>query len=106
MVKEKTVKIECPKCKLAIGAKVQELRDFLIYICPKCQSNVVYYNNKVDIISDKLLRKLLKQKRLASCGQIEIVDHKPHMAITMDDVTDLKISLETSKSVDDFLAKL
>ena len=108
MVKEQLVKLACPKCKLPIEAKIKKSHhEFLIYICPKCQSNVVYYNDKVDIISDKLLRKLLRQKRLTSCGQIEIGSAiQPQRVISLNDVTDLKIALETSKNVDDFLSKI
>ena len=108
MVKEQSVKLECPKCKLPIEAKIKKSHhEFLIYICPKCQSNVVHYSDKIDIISDKLLRKLLKQKRLTSCGQIEIGSaSQAQRVISLDDVTDLKIVLETSKNVDEFLSKI
>lgn len=105
-----SIKIKCPRCHLAAEAVLEHtFHKFLIYTCPQCRSNVVYYRNKIDVISDRLLRKLLKRGKLRHCGNVSFVEKSlrkrrlrgdieeeaPRNSITPDDVLNLKILLET-----------
>jgi ribosomal protein S27E len=105
-----TLKISCPGCKNIIQASVTNHSNFLIFICPKCHKNVACYDNKIDIISDKLVRKLISKKHLQYCGVIEVNNPTPQLCpdkgLTVDFFTDLKILLETSQDVNDFISKI
>jgi endogenous inhibitor of DNA gyrase (YacG/DUF329 family) len=101
------VKLACPKCGSPVSAAVENgHHEFLLFICPKCQSNVVYYGNKLDIISNKMVKKLVKEHRLQMCGMLQVNTPELDHTITFDDVINIKIALETSNSVDDFLKKI
>jgi hypothetical protein len=97
---------------MSINANVQEdYKDFLILVCPRCYRNVAYYNNKVDIISNRLIKKLIAKKRLRCCGSIDIPsqilpEHGFGKGLTVESLIDLKILLETSKDVDEFISKI
>ena len=112
MVRNLTIEINCPKCRCPIKASIKRLgiKDFLIYICPECQGNVVYYKDKVDLISDRLLHKLFQKRKLKTCGVIDGLQQSnpasDKKVITLGDVTNLKILLDVSKDVDDFLSKI
>ena len=129
--------IKCPKCKLPAEAKIEEegFLKFIIFKCPKCGSNVVLYNNKIDIISNKLLRQLLKKHKLKYCGnvlfdrepctgpgtdnqsvqlttggyatkQAKTLEDIPEKGITKEKLIDLKILLETENDFDKIVSKL
>jgi endogenous inhibitor of DNA gyrase (YacG/DUF329 family) len=102
-----SVKLSCPKCGFPVSAAIENRHhEFLLFICPKCQSNVVYYDNKLDIISDNMVKKLVKDHKLQMCGMLQIDAKKSDCPITFDDIINLKITLETSNGVDDFLKKI
>jgi hypothetical protein len=103
------VKINCPECNLPINAQVQgEYGKFLLYVCPRCKSNVIFYDNKVDVVSDNILKKLIRKKKLRYCGIVDSIPMETGRGkgLSKESVTDLKILLETSQDVDDFLSKI
>jgi hypothetical protein len=103
-----SIKLGCPKCGFPVNASIEEYcHEFLLFVCPKCQSNVVFYDNKLDIISNKMLSKLIRKDKLKQCGILNVnVSLKTEEPISLDDVVNLKIALQTSKGVDDFLQKI
>lgn len=59
------IKVSCPKCGLSMSTATtthEKYKEFFLYRCPKCDSNVVFYKNKADIISDKLVKELCDKK--------------------------------------------
>lgn len=106
------INLKCPKCHFPARAEVKnKLYKFLIYTCPKCSNNVVYYKNKVDILSNKYVESLRKKKKLQFCGDAlfplsKNIKKKKTEEITQDKIIDLKILLETEKDVDTFLSKI
>jgi transposase-like protein len=105
------IELICPKCKSFSKAVIEEeYRKFLIYTCPRCNSNVVYYNNKVEIISDVLLKNLMKQKKLSYCGDIVFMplenELKKGTIIDDDKIADLKILLATESNIDKIISSL
>lgn len=107
-----TLKISCPECHEVIQASVQDnCRDFLIFVCPKCHKNVVCYDNKVDTISDRLVKKLISKKHLQYCGVVEtaspaVMERGSGEGLTRNSLIDLKILLETSRDVNEFLSRI
>jgi len=107
-----TISLQCPKCQYPAKAEIKKFFKFVIYRCPKCQSNVVYYDNKTDILSDKMMKILGKKKKLKNFGNAifpksrikKKESSKP--VITKENVIDFKILLETEKDFDEFLSKL
>lgn len=114
------LKLKCPKCGCPARAEVKkQLYKFLIYVCPKCESNVVYYDNKTDIISDKLVESMAQKNKLQYSGQA-VFPKKPKKqksrpnrektglsgGITPDNIVDLKILLNTEKDFDSFLSQI
>lgn len=105
---------ECPKCHHGARAELDNEYKFLIYKCPQCNSNVVYYNNRLDVISDKMIERLKKKNKIRYCRnvlssmspkkktELKILDEP----ITPDKITDLKILLETESDFDRLLSKL
>ena len=102
------VKLGCPKCGFSIRASVDRgSHKFLLFICPKCHSNVVWYANKLDIISNKMFNKLLKNNKLKQCGVLSAKPlEKPKEPIDSEDIINLRIALQTSEDVKDFLKKI
>jgi len=102
-----TLKFKCPKCRYTIKAELKKYCDFILYRCPKCHRNVVYYNNKFDIISDKMVEKLRANKRMKfvswSSNPVAVAKSE---GITEDKILDLKILMETEKDFNSFLAKI
>jgi hypothetical protein len=108
--------LKCPKCHFPARAECDTFHKFIIYICPKCHSNVVFYDNKVDIISDRMVNSLKKKNKLKMCGnalfpislneKIPPVKSPPSEGITKDKILDLKILLETEKDIGSLLSKL
>lgn len=91
-----TVIVCCPRCSLSAEAVLeQDYYKFIIYKCPRCGSNVVMYEDKIQVISNRLIKKLIKAGKLRFCGNIsfKMPPHKP--PITDDDILNLKILLET-----------
>ena len=113
-----SISLRCPKCHLSATAVLSdEYRRFIIYTCPRCKSNVTFYNNKIDVISNKLLSKLLKKGKLKFCGNVQFdkksgkdTDTAHHLElgrkITKDDILDLKILLETEPDLDKIISVL
>ena len=107
------INLECPKCHFPARAEVKDkLYKFLIYTCPKCHSNVVYYKNKIDILSNKYMESLRKKKKLQFCGDAlfptlpKVIKKKKTGKFTQEEITDLRILLETEQDVDTFLSKI
>ena len=101
----------CPQCNHTVQASVKDnYRNFLIFVCPNCHRNVAYYDNKVDIISDRLVKKLMSKKHLQYCGVLEnnvaVMEHGSGKGLTRDSIMDLRILLETSQDVNDFISKI
>jgi len=109
-IKRKTIKknIECPNCSLEARIEIKKYCKYIIYVCPKCKCNIVYYGyEKVNIISDKMVEKLKKQNRLEVCGDALFpIIKKEKGKITKDQIIDLKITLETEQDVEEFLKKI
>jgi predicted RNA-binding Zn-ribbon protein involved in translation (DUF1610 family) len=107
----KTFKLKCPICKLTAKAELEQFSKFLIYTCPKCHSNVVFYKHKTRILSDELIAKLMRQGRLKFCGNVlfsktaEAKSDRDH-PISQDDMTNLKILLATETDVSQIIDKL
>ena len=105
------VKIGCPHCGFpAVASLEYNCQEFLLYKCPNCHSNVVYYNNKLDTISDQMLQKLIDKDKLKTCGLLDVASPNippvKDQPISTDDLIDLNIALESTTSVDDFIKKL
>jgi predicted RNA-binding Zn-ribbon protein involved in translation (DUF1610 family) len=130
MVKRNIIKISCPTCGLCINSSItinDKSKEFFLYVCPKCDSNVVYYENKVDVISDKLMESLFKNKLITRTRSAPVkkettkkVVSKSHSksvkkskksqnitsTISDDDILNLKIELGLALSVEDFMKKI
>jgi hypothetical protein len=102
------IKLGCPKCGFPANASIEdECQEFLLFICPKCHSNVVYYDHKLDIISDHFLAKLVWKKKLKTCGVLKVLPNysrDKEQPINEDDIINLRIALQTSDSIESFLA--
>lgn len=105
-----TLSLRCPVCGLPINAEVREFMKFIIYLCPRCSNNVVFYKNKTGILSDKMIRFLKKRKKLKFCGRVyfkslpKTSSHSEN--ITKDKITNLKILLNTETDFNTLLSKL
>ena len=99
--------LKCPHCGLPVEAAVRKgPKNCLLYVCPKCHSNVAYYGDQVSIISNKLLKKLYQQKRLSNCGLIQKALIERTSPISDDDVIELTKALEKSIDSADFISLL
>jgi hypothetical protein len=110
---EKILVLACPKCHLRAEAVLDEAyHKFIVYTCPKCQSNVVFFKHKIDIIPDHLFKKLIKKRKLTFCGNVSFLcsegqpDRQIRGPITKEDIIDLKILLETEKDSSGIISKL
>jgi hypothetical protein len=117
---ELKIKIECPKCTYSVEANLKKEFKLIMYTCPQCHSNVVFYDNKTDLISDAMVSKLRNNKKLefyamANKKSSPKVSPPPvkrlrrplrHEGLSKEDVLDLKILLETEKDIGSFLAKI
>ncbi len=106
-------KLECPRCHSPARAKVnKKVYKFLIYRCPFCDSNVVYYEDTVDILSDEFMKTLMKDKHLTFCGDAVFPKVSPSNEsiikeeITLDRIRDFVITLNTEKDFQTFLKKI
>jgi hypothetical protein len=118
MDKTTVVSVMCPRCGLTAKAKLDESRyRFIIYTCPRCNSNVACYDNKIDIISDRLLGDMIKKHRLKYCGDVIFSKKNPHPepeqiakkdegGISSDKINDLKILLATESDFDKIISQL
>lgn len=107
------INFECPKCHCGAKAELETVYKFLIYKCPNCHSNVAYYNNKLTVISDRMINILRKKKKLKFChgdfkvdSSSKVTPEKFSEYITHDRIVDLKIILETEKDFNSLLSKL
>ncbi len=106
------LKFQCPKCGSPAHAEVKDQSyKFLLYVCPRCHSNVVHYDNKTDILSDSFALSVAKEYNLQFSGQAVVPKPKESSKevpkeITEDTVLDLKILLNTETDFDTFLSKL
>ena len=103
------VKLECPSCGYPAQAIIQQnSMKFLLFVCPDCQSNVVYYDHKLDIISDEMVNKLFQRNKLVECGNFTNTENPPIncQSLTPDDIVNLKIAIETSKSIEEFIKNI
>ena len=101
--------LKCPKCGFPAEAKIKRFIKFVIYVCPECQSNVVIYDNKIGILSDQMVKYLMKRKQLKFCGNASFIrppKYQKGKVITHDKITDLKILLNTETDFDKLLSKL
>lgn len=127
-----SVRLKCPKCGLPGEAVLEEASyKCILYVCPRCHSNVVCYQNKIDVITDHLLDNLLKNKKLEFCGNVKFPEERGARGpkqrktrvkknirkkksvsstekgpITRDDILNLKILLETEKDFDSIVSRL
>lgn len=113
MDKTTYLKLECPRCHSPARAKVnKKVYKFLIYKCPICNSNVVYYENNVDVLSDKFMDSLMKDKHLTFCGDALFPKITPSNnnlkdeEITPDRIVDFRILLNTEKDFNKFIKKI
>lgn len=122
-----SVNLKCPKCGLPGEASLEESAyKCILFICPRCRSNVVYYDNKIDVITDTCLSRVLKRKKLQFCGSVNFnkdnpdkgrksqensekkspLVHEEGKPITRDDVLNLKILLATEGDIDSILSQI
>lgn len=113
MDKTTYLKLECPRCHSPVHAKVsKKIYKFLIYRCPICDSNVVYYENHVDILSDEFVSSLTRNENLSFFGEASFPMMVPSKAelgdeeITRDRIIDLRILLNTERSFEKFIEKI
>jgi predicted RNA-binding Zn-ribbon protein involved in translation (DUF1610 family) len=100
---------QCPKCGFIARADIRKKYKFVIYVCPDCKSNVVHYENKLSIISDRVVNSISQGKRFKRCGEINLqkaVKIPTQQGLTKDSLIDLKILLETSKDIDTFIKSI
>ena len=107
------VKLKCPKCHHFANAKLdKKAYRVLIYRCPICSSNVVYYENNIDILSDEFMNSIIRSNKLRFCGDAFFHSISPSKSkakdeyITKDRIIDLKILLNTEKNFNRLLSKL
>lgn len=110
---EKVLKVMvCPSCGFSVQANLSNDKyRFFIYKCPSCYNNVVWYKNKIDILSDKLVRELLESKNVQYCGMVTATkkscpSYKKQEGISEDDIANLKILLETERDSGKIISKL
>jgi hypothetical protein len=90
-------------------AEIKKRYKFVIYVCPQCNSNIAQYEDKISVISNRIIRALVKHKKFKCCGELyfkksEKVSRPQNL--TDDVMLDLKILLETSKDVDSFIKNI
>lgn len=116
LLMDKTIvlKLKCPKCGCPARAKVKkQLYKFLIYVCPYCDSNVVYYDNRIDVLSDKFIESMAEKSKFKFSGapifpkRLKKLPKKTSgKEITDDDILDLQILLNTELDFDSLISKL
>lgn len=102
----------CPKCSFPVDAVVDPVYLFVLYKCPKCNSNVVSYEKKIDVVSDKLLTKLIStgKFKLFSEKTKAVTTKRPIRStapcITDEQIKNLRTLMDTEKDFDSFLKKI
>lgn len=100
-------KLKCPKCGKIFMGRIETNEACIICRCPGCDSNVAIMQDKRLIISDKLLEDLINKRRLKHCGFVFNYDEpRRKKAISKEDITDLKILLETENNIDKIISRL
>jgi len=113
-MKDKRLSLVCPECQLPASAVLNvKFNKFVIYTCLRCHCNVVYYKNHVETISDELVKKLLGGGQLRFCGKVLFNSFQAAEAqsgreapISADDITNLKILLQTEDDSDKIISRL
>jgi len=103
-------KFSCPNCRFSVKAELEKkFNKFVLYVCPKCDRNVVYFKEKIRMISDKMVNRLKKEGRLQHCGStmfyVPSRTQKP-LGISKDDIVNLRILLETEQDFNRIIEKL
>lgn len=113
MGKTTYLKLECPRCHSPAHARVnKKVYKFLIYRCPFCGSNVVYYENHVDILSDGFVSSLTESKDLTFCGDASFPmisssdSNIKEREITHDFLLDLHILLKTETDFNKLISQI
>ena len=94
----------CPKCFCPVDTVVDSIYLFVLYRCPECRSNVVCYGNKVSIVSNRLINKLIASGRLKIFSDKKLVSETS--CISEDQIQNLHMLMETEKDFDSFLKKI
>jgi len=101
------INLHCPKCKHSVKAELKKNRlKFILFSCPQCQSNVVYYSDKIDTISDDLVKTLKVHKKLTKCGDTFYKKGDEPEKITEEAILNLKILLETEHDSKKIISQL
>lgn len=72
------IETKCPRCGITTRTPVDRSFSFLLYNCPGCGNNVVYYDDVVDIVSEDLLKELFKKEYLWTSGGILAVSEESY----------------------------
>jgi predicted RNA-binding Zn-ribbon protein involved in translation (DUF1610 family) len=104
-------KFQCPKCGFVAHAEIKRKYKFVIYACPKCNSNIAQYDNKINVISDRMVKAVANNRKFKCCGKLRLEkNEKPRIktssGLTNDAITDLKILLNTTKDIDTFIKSI
>ena len=102
-----TLNLCCPKCGQSVEAELKKNKlKFILYLCPQCRSNVVYYKRKIDVISDGLVKTLRAHNKLTQCGNTRYKKTREPDRITEESILDLKILLATEQDSRKIIAQL
>lgn len=107
----KTLTLKCPLCNLPARADLKtKYHKFLVYICPRCQSNVAFFDNKTRIISDNLLKRLHLNKKLKFCGDVSFKTQRFRVqkrnVISEEDIANLREFLATENDSGRIISRL
>jgi predicted RNA-binding Zn-ribbon protein involved in translation (DUF1610 family) len=74
--------LSCPACGFNSTARVVRRHyRFLLFQCPTCNKNVVFYAGKTGTLSDELIGMLFLHKYLSPCGDMVMGPSIPDKAI-------------------------
>ena len=103
------VDYRCPRCGFVAKAETDRKYKIVLYVCPQCNSNVANYENKSSIISNRVVRAVVKRKKFKRCGELQYKEKEKAprpKELTKDTLIDLKILLETSPDVNSFIENM
>jgi hypothetical protein len=101
----KHVTLRCPNCLLEAKLSLSASHRLLIYTCPMCKNNILYHKGKADIIPIHLFKKILRRGNLVLCGDVQF-KVQSRRAISDEDISDLRILLETETDSSKIISKL